>query len=224
MDRRPDQEAQVRVEEGPGAEVRGRRKSAAREWGEALLVAVVLALFIRTFVVQAFKIPSGSMIPSLLVGDHILVNKFIYGVRIPVVDAWILGPWVPQRGDIIVFKYPYDESRDFIKRVIGLPGEVVEVRGNQVLINNRPLKESYAVYERPATSPNPRSFGDPAGPITVPKDKLFVLGDNRDHSQDSRFWGLLDIHKVEGEAFFIYWSWDSQEGRPRWDRIGKIIQ
>lgn len=220
MDRGQERETQVHVE---GVEVRGRRKSAAREWGEALLVAVVLALVIRTFVVQAFKIPSGSMMPSLLVGDHILVNKFVYGVRVPVLDMWIFGPWAPKRGDIIVFKYPYDESRDFIKRVVGLPGEVVEVRGNQVFINKTPLRETYAVYDHPASA-NPHSTGDFSGPVTVPKDKLFVLGDNRDHSQDSRFWGFLDIHKVEGEAFIIYWSWDSKEGQPRWNRIGRLIR
>lgn len=222
MDR--GQERDMQVEDTASAEVRERRKSASREWGEALVVAVVLALVIRTFIVQAFKIPSGSMMDSLLVGDHILVNKFIYGVRIPVLDGWILGPWVPKRGDIIVFKFPHDESRDFIKRVIGLPGDVVEVRGNQAYINNKPLKESYAIYDHSASSSNPHAVGEFSGPVTVPKDKLFVLGDNRDHSQDSRFWGFLDIHKVEGEAFVIYWSWDSKEGRPRWNRIGKLIE
>lgn len=222
MDR--GQERDMKVEDAASAEVRERRKSASREWGEALVVAVILALVIRTFVVQAFKIPSGSMMDSLLVGDHILVNKFIYGVRIPVLDRWILGPWVPKRGDIIVFKFPHDESRDFIKRVIGLPGDVVEVRGSQVYINNKPLKESYAIYDRAAPSSNPHAIGEFSGPVTVPEDQLFVLGDNRDHSQDSRFWGFLDVHKVEGEAFIIYWSWDSKEGRPRWNRIGKLIQ
>ncbi len=224
MDRGQERDRRVQVEETAGAEVRGQRKSAAREWGEALVVAVVLALVIRTFIVQAFKIPSGSMVPSLLVGDHILVNKFIYGVRMPVLDSWILGPWAPQRGDIIVFKYPHDESRDFIKRVIGLPGDVVEVRGNKVYINNKPLKESYTIYDPSAPSSNPHSVGEFSGPITVPQDKLFVLGDNRDHSQDSRFWGFLDIHKVEGEAFIIYWSWNSKEGKPRWNRMGKLIR
>jgi signal peptidase I len=223
MDGGQERKTRVHVEDTAGMEVRERRKSVAREWGEALVVAVLLALFIRTFVVQAFKIPSGSMMPSLLVGDHILVNKFIYGVRIPVLDAWILGPWAPQRGDVIVFKFPQDESRDFIKRVIGLPGEVVEVRGNQVFINGKPLGESYAVYDRSAPSGNPYAVGEFSGPVTVPKDKLFVLGDNRDHSQDSRFWGFVDIHKVEGEAFIMYWSWDSKMGRPRWNRIGKLI-
>jgi signal peptidase I len=219
MNRDPEQETLVGVEE-PAGEVRARQKSAAREWLEALAVAVLLALFIRTFVVQAFKIPSGSMIPTLLVGDHILVSKFTYGVRLPVVDTWVLGPRAPRRGDIIVFKYPYDESRDFIKRVIGLPGEVVEIRSKQVYINGKPLQELYPLYRDPVDRHTP---GEVYGPITVPPDKLFVLGDNRDQSQDSRFWGFLDIHKVQGAAFIIYWSWDPTEARLRWDRIGKAI-
>lgn len=225
MDHEQEREAPVQAGESAASEARERRKSAAREWLEALVVAILLALFIRTFVIQAFKIPSGSMIPTLLVGDHILVNKFIYGVRIPMLDSWIVGPWVPKRQDIIVFKYPHDESRDFIKRVIGLPGDVVEVRGKQVYINGEPLDEAYLPQSRsrPAMAGNPRSPGDFYGPVTVPQEKLFVLGDNRDHSQDSRFWGFLDIHKVEGEAFIIYWSWDTQEGGPRWNRLGKLI-
>ncbi|MEE8225116.1 MAG: signal peptidase I, partial [candidate division NC10 bacterium] len=108
-------------------------------------------------------------------------------------------------------------------RVIGLPGDVVEVRGKRVYINEKPLDESYLVHADPAMRGNPGSLGDFYGPITVPEDELFVLGDNRDHSQDSRFWGFLDIHKVEGEAFIIYWSWDTQEGGPRWNRLGKLI-
>ena len=223
MEREQERETSVRVEETAGVGARERRKSAAREWLEALAVAVILALFIRTFVVQAFKIPSGSMIPTLVVGDHILVNKFIYGVYIPLLDIWALGPWAPRRGDIIVFKYPYDETRDFIKRVVGLPGEVVEVRERQVYIDGKPLDESYPIYKAPVLTANPHSPGDFYGPVTVPEDKLFVLGDNRDHSQDSRYWGFLDIHKVEGEAFVIYWSWDRKDGRPRWNRTGKLI-
>ncbi len=223
MDREQERENRVRMGEASGVKARVRRKSATREWIEALVLAVLLALFIRTFVVQAFKIPSGSMVPTLMVGDHILVNKFIYGVRIPVLDIWVLGPWAPERGDIIVFKFPEDESRDFIKRVIGLPGEEVEFRDRQVYINGEPLGESYAVYKGSAPFRNPHSCGNFCGPLVVPNDKLFVLGDNRDHSQDSRFWGFLDIQKVEGEAFIIYWSWDSGEGWPRWNRIGKLI-
>jgi len=222
MNRDPEQETLVGVEESAG-EVRERRKSGAREWIEALAVAVLLALFIRTFVVQAFKIPSGSMIPTLQVGDHILVSKFTYGVRIPVLDTWVLGPRAPRRGDIIVFKYPHDETRDFIKRVIGLPGEVVEIRDRHVYINDKPLDEAYPLYRDPVEQGNPHVPGEVYGPVKVPEDKLFVLGDNRDQSQDSRFWGFLDVHKVEGAAFIIYWSWDPTEGRLRWNRIGKPI-
>jgi signal peptidase I len=223
MDHDQERKAPVQVAESAVAEARERRKSVVREWLEALAVAILLAVFIRTFVVQAFKIPSGSMMPTLLVGDHILVNKFIYGIRIPVLDAWIVGPWVPNRQDTIVFKYPHDESRDFIKRVVGLPGDVVEIREKRVYINGQPLDEPYVLASPGVRLGGPRSPGDSYGPVTVPKDKLLVLGDNRDHSQDSRFWGFLDIHKVEGEAFIIYWSWDSQEGGPRWNRLGKLI-
>jgi len=212
----------------PGAEptaqpVAVERKSIAREWIKTLVVAILLALFIRTFVVQAFKIPSGSMLPTLQIGDHILVNKFIYGVHLPLLNLWLLGPWTPRRGDIVVFKYPYDESRDFIKRVVGLPGDVVEIRDKQVHINGRLLEEPYAAYKDAAVSSNLHSARDSFGPITVPEKKLFVLGDNRDHSQDSRFWGFLDLRKLEGEAFVVYWSWDSDGMRLRWNRIGKLL-
>jgi len=223
MTHKPEHETLLRGEEPTVVVPPEQGRSAAREWLEALAVAVILALFIRTFVVQAFKIPSGSMIPTLLVGDHILVSKFIYGVRIPGLDTWILGPWTPERGDIIVFKYPYDESRDFIKRVVGLPGEVVEVRARQVYINGTPLDESYLPADDRATAINPQPPGDFFGPVTVPEGKLLVLGDNRDQSQDSRFWGFLDMRKVEGEAFIIYWSWDAGERQLRWNRIGKVI-
>lgn len=225
MDHKQEREVPVPVGESAGSRATGRRKSTAREWLEALAVAVLLALVIRTFVIQAFKIPSGSMIPTLLVGDHILVSKFIYGVRIPVLDTWVIGPWVPKRQDVIVFKYPHDESRDFIKRVIGLPGDVVEVRGRQAYVNGEPLDEEvYLPQPGPARLGSSRSPGDFFGPVTVPEGKLFMLGDNRDHSQDSRFWGFLDIHKVQGEAFIIYWSWDAQEGGPRLNRMGKTIK
>src|SRR3990172_6249222 len=169
-----------------------RQTSTWREYAEALVMAVLLAMFIRTFVVQAFKIPSGSMLPTLQIGDHLLVNKFIY---------WFTDT---QRGDIIVFKFPQDETRDFIKRVIGLPGETLEIRGRQVLINGVPVSEPYAV-----TSDGPFARAgdrDRLGPIVIPPDKLFMMGDNRDHSMDSRVWGFLDIHKIKGKAILVYFS------------------
>lgn len=184
------------------------KKSIVREYAEAIAIAVILALIIRTFVVQAFKIPSGSMLPTLQIGDHILVSKFIYYFT------------EPKRGDIIVFKFPQDERRDFIKRVIGLPGETIEVRDKQVYINGRPLEEPYAVHLDTSILSNPHSPRDQFGPVRIPEGHLFVMGDNRDHSMDSRFWGFLDMREVKGKAFLIYWSWDKQHLRPRWRRIG----
>ena len=171
--------------------------SVLREYAEALIIAVLLALVIRTFVVQAFKIPSGSMLPTLQIGDHILVNKFIYDFE-PV-----------RRGEIIVFKFPQDESRDFVKRVIGLPGETLEIRGRQVLINGAPLEEPYAVY---SDGPFAQTLElEHLGPLVIPPGKLFMMGDNRDHSMDSRVWGLLDMHKIKGKAFIVYFSLRSDD-------------
>lgn len=222
----------------------GRQKSVVREYAESIIIAVVLALVIRTFVVQAFKIPSGSMEDTLLIGDHILVNKLSYGVRIPVVDSKIrlmglVGD--PQRGDIIVFPFPRDPARDFIKRVIALPGERIEVRNHRAYVNGEPLKEPYVrLDERAAMHPSRYSQW---GPDVVPPGKLFVMGDNRDNSADSRDWGFLDSTQVKGRAFIIYWSWDSSEPKfiwlgnipvpnpkavlldgIRWSRIGKLLQ
>jgi signal peptidase I len=172
-------------------------KSVLREYAEALIIAILLALVIRAFVVQAFKIPSGSMLPTLQIGDHILVNKFIYYFE-PI-----------RRGDVIVFKYPQDESRDFIKRVIGLPGETLEIRGRQVLINGVPLKEPYAVYADRSSSPILERVH--VDPFVIPPGKLFMMGDNRDNSMDSRVWGLLDMHKIKGKAFIVYFSIRSED-------------
>jgi len=189
-----------------------REKSVIRQYTEAFLIAILLALVIRTFVVQAFKIPSGSMLPTLQIGDHLLVNKFLY---------WFTDP---QRGDVIVFKFPQDEGRDFIKRVIALPGDKVEVRGKRVYVNDKPVQESYAVHLDPSMQENPHSPRDNFAPVQAPSGQLFMMGDNRDYSMDSRFWGFLDIKKIKGKAFIIYWSWDRERFRPRWERIGKVIR
>ncbi|NIT03379.1 signal peptidase I, partial [Candidatus Saccharibacteria bacterium] len=184
------------------------RKAKVFEIGEVLVTALILALIIRALAVQAFTIPSGSMKPTLLVGDYVLVNKFVYGPRVPFTDSRFFELKSPKRGEVIVFKYPKDHTRDFIKRVIGTPGDVVEVRNKMVYVNGKQMREPYArhsdeyvIYERPS----PR---DNYGPVTVPEDKYFVMGDNRDESEDSRYWGFVDIDEIKGKAFIIYWSAD----------------
>lgn len=206
------------------AEVRNNKKSVVREYGEAFLYAIILALVIRTFVVQAFKIPSGSMIPSLLVGDHILVNKFIYGIKIPFTDIELVSFEEPERGDIIVFKYPKDEKRDFIKRVVALPGERVEIRNKRVYIDGKLLKESNTIFnQEDSFLESSISNRDNYGPVTVPPGHLFMMGDNRDNSMDSRFWGFLEEKKIKGKAFLIYFSWESERYRVRWNRLFKVL-
>jgi len=205
-------------------DIRKKKKSGLRENIEAILVAIVLALFIRTFVIQAFKIPSGSMKQTLLVGDHILVNKFIYGVKIPFLQTTIIPITNPKRGDIVVFKFPEDPSKDFIKRVIGIAGDKVEIRDKIVYVNNKPLNHDHGIhtdsYDLPA-SVQPR---DNFGPVIVPPHKLFVMGDNRDQSYDSRFWGFVDLKAVKGKALMIYWSWDKDNFGVRWNRIGHLLK
>ena len=188
-----------------------KEKSVFREYAEAIVIALILALVIRTLIVQAFKIPSGSMLPTLQIGDHILVNKFIYRFV------------SPQRGDVIVFKYPKDEARDFIKRVIGLPNDKLEIRNRRIFVNDRPLEEPYVVHSDPGVQEESVSPRDFFGPVVIPPGKYFMMGDNRDFSMDSRFWGFLDRSKIRGKAFLIYWSWDSEKFRPRWRRIGMIV-
>jgi signal peptidase I len=267
---------------------RRKEKSQFREYAESIILAVILALVMRQFVVQAFKIPSGSMEETLLIGDHILVNKFLYHFA------------KPKRFDVIVFQYPWEEDRDFIKRVIGLPGDTVELRNRQVYVNGQPLEEPYAQYAPgqsreqdfgPVVVPKkgdvveireqhlylngepvpippgrfyPRDGGmamtgfevfystlsgfavgatleQPAGPFTVQHDHYFMLGDNRDNSKDSRYWGfvqdssdrcywgLLRCPHIKGKAFFIYWSWNragpwwNLVDHIRWGRLGKLL-
>jgi signal peptidase I len=199
-----------------------KRKSLVREYAEAIFIALLLALFIRQFVVQAFKIPSGSMIPTLLVGDHILVNKFIYGVKMPVTGQVIIPVKEPARNDIIVFKYPLNPSQDFIKRVIGLPGDTIEIINKKIYINGKPLANDHGVFlDNRIMKEGPR---DNFGPVTVPPHSLFVMGDNRDNSADSRFWRFVDYKNIKGKAFILYWSWDSEDFSVRWNRIGHLLE
>ncbi len=198
-------------------------KSKLRENLEAIIVAVLLALFIRAFVVQAFKIPSGSMLDTLQIGDHILVNKFIYGVKLPFSDIVIIPIKHPQREDIIVFKFPEDPRKDFIKRVIGVPGDVIEIKDKRLYVNHQLFERDYAIHKDSRILPGNVQPRDNFGPITVPEGKLFVMGDNRDQSYDSRFWGFVDYKAVKGKAFIIYWSWDKNNFDVRWKRIGTIL-
>jgi len=198
----------------------------SRENIEAIVIAVVLALCIRTLVVQAFKIPSGSMEPTLLIGDHILVNKFIYGVSVPLVDKKLMRFSTPRRGDVIVFIYPIDPDKDFIKRVIAIGGDEVQIRDKKIYINGSMIEDPHGVYSEPYVLSDRIRGGsrDNYGPVTVPQDSLFVMGDNRDKSYDSRFWGFVNVNKVKGKAFIIYWSWESLFKNFRLSRIGKLIR
>ena len=230
-------------------------KSKFREYTEAIIIAVFLALLIRAFVVQAFKIPSGSMLETLQIGDHILVNKFIYGLVFPFTDNRILIFNTPRKGDIIVFSFPgnkeirectslssnlsarvgnavkrgnpfylfTDDCRDFIKRVVGVGGDTIEIKNKKVYVNNVLRDEPYTIYKDDKIDPRRDNFG----PFTVPRRSFFVMGDNRDQSYDSRFWGIVDMNEIKGKAFIIYWSWNSEGGlldKVRWNRIGKVLK
>ena len=205
-------------------DIRKKKKSGLRENIEAILVAIVLALFIRTFVIQAFKIPSGSMKETLKIGDHILVNKFIYGVKIPFLQTTIIPVTKPKHGDIVVFKFPEDPSKDFIKRVIGVAGDVVEVRDKKVYVNGKLLNHDFGIHTDSYIFPASVQPRDNFGPIVVPPHSLFVMGDNRDQSYDSRFWGFVDLKAVKGKALMIYWSWDKDNFGVRWNRIGHLLK
>ena len=226
-----------------------KKRSFFKEWIEPLLIALVVALFVRQFVIEAFKIPSGSMIPTLTIGDHLLVNKFVYGPRIPFTDVRIFTWKEPKRGEIIVFRYPEDESVNYIKRVVGLQGDKVEIRKGKLLINDQPTalteisvpdgseqSTAYPFYNKPKVyneqlgtiTHQMQYLRDQSslnfGPLLVPKESVFVMGDNRDNSKDSRVWGFVKYEKILGRALVIYWSWDGNGRWLRWERIGTLIQ
>ena len=214
-----------KVSGGQNAAETERPKSSLREYTEAICLAVILALFIRTFGVQAFKIPSGSMLPTLLVGDHILVVKSIFGLRMPFTNKVVLPIKEPERGDVVVFVYPVDPSKDFIKRVIGVAGDVVEIRSKTLYINGKPASDEHARYDDPEMTSAMVQDRDEFGPVKVPEGKIFVMGDNRDHSYDSRFWGYVDLRAVRGRAFLIYWSrGDDGFLGVRWQRLFDLVR
>ena len=199
-------------------------KSRFREYSEAFIIAIILAMVIRAYVVQAFKIPSGSMKQTLQIGDHILVNKFIYGIKIPYWRKTIVPVKDPQKGDVIVFKFPEDPEKDFIKRVVGVGGDVLECRNKKLFVNHKPVNHDFGVYTDSHIYPKHVRKRDNFGPITVPENSLFVMGDNRDESYDSRFWGFVDLKAVNGKAFIIYWSWDKEKFGVRWNRLARILK
>ncbi len=192
-----------------------RQKSKIREYTEIIVTAVFLALIVRTFIIQSYHIPSGSMKDTLLKGDFLFATKFIYGAKVPFVDVRLPAVREPERGDIVIFKFPGDRKTDYIKRCIALPGEVVEIKGKSVYIDGKKLDEDYTKYIRGGKKDY--------GPERVPEGHIFVLGDNRDNSYDSRFWGPLDKKLLRGEALFLYFSIDYQKHWPRFSRIGDLI-
>lgn len=201
-----------------------KKKGLIREYAESIIIAVLLALVIRTYLVQAFKIPSGSMEDTLAIGDHLLVSKFMYGTKIPFIDNRILKIRDPRQGDVIVFEYPEDPSKDFIKRVIGVPGDVVEGKEKKVFVNGKHYENPHEVHKEKDIIPKEMNPRDTFGPVTVPAGSYFVMGDNRDRSYDSRFWKFVRRDQIKGLAFIKYWSWDRDKLRPRIGSIGNLIK
>ncbi len=199
-------------------------RSIIKEYVEAALWALVLTLFLRAFVIQAFRIPSASMQDTLLIGDFLFVNKFEYGPKIPFTHVRLPGLRQPKRGDVIVFQFPQDPSKDFIKRCIATEGETLEIKDKVVSIDGKALVEPYAIHSDPSIRPAGYDYRDNYGPYTVSDKQMFMMGDNRDNSNDGRYWGPLDMDLVKGHAMFIYWSWDGEKNWPRWNRIFRPIQ
>ncbi|MBI2570067.1 MAG: signal peptidase I [Candidatus Schekmanbacteria bacterium] len=205
--------------DGTGTEVGGGR-TMLREYSEAFIIAIILALFIRTFLFQAFKIPSGSMLPTLQIGDQILVNKIASSSPLPCLGFSLVPLHEPQREDIVVFKFPNDLNRDFIKRIVGQPSQSVRLEGHTLFVDGSAVDEPYAHYERSSAVALRRS----GETYDVSPAHYLVFGDNRDNSQDSRYWGLLPRDYIKGKAFLIYWSWDPTGKRVRTERLLRLLR
>jgi signal peptidase I len=214
-----------------------KKKKAIRETIEAIVIALFLALIIRAFAIQAFKIPSSSMENTLLVGDHLLVSKLsygiqvptpamisIFGIKVPFFTTYLKPLWgEPEFGDIVVFKFPNDRTKDYIKRVIATEGDIVEIRDKEVYINGKAIDDPYGIHLESTVFPRNMDVRDNFGPFKVPDDTVFVMGDNRDRSYDSRYWGTVKLEEIKGKAKIIYWSWNTEDRRPRFGRIGNFI-
>jgi len=188
-----------------------------------IIIHLVLVITVRSVLAQTYKIPSGSMRPTLEIGDHILVSKLTYGIHMPFTDNFLVRFKNPTRGEVVVFIFPEDRSKDFIKRVIGTAGEIIDIRDKKVWVNGQLLEEPYTLPEEAQTMVERFKDMDNFGPVRVPEGKIFVLGDNRDRSYDSRYWGFVDVDDVKGRAVIIYWSWDRKNQRVRWKRMGDSI-
>ncbi|HVN74922.1 MAG TPA: signal peptidase I [Thermoanaerobaculaceae bacterium] len=204
-----------------------------REYYEAILVAVIFTLFARTFVAQAFKIPTGSMEDNLLVGDHLFVNKFIYASHWDTPLHRLMPYRDIRRGDVVVFKYPQEPDRDFIKRAVAIPGDTLEIRDKVLFVNGKEEVNPHLVHKDPVVFPNSQFVSDQArrrdqfGPFTVPPGSVFCMGDNRDNSYDSRFWGPVPRDYFKGRALFIYWSYEAEPNSHEWrgwnDRLRQLF-
>ena len=213
------------------ARARARTKSAVREYIEAIVLAFILTVVIRGLVIQAFRIPTGSMEDTLQVGDFLFVNKMIYGSEIDI--GWQGQRFVyfrfpairePKQGDIIVFRFPEDPARDFIKRCVAVGGQEVEIRDKVLYVDGKPREEPYVVHKDPRVIPRETTQRDNFGPYVVPQGHLFMMGDNRDNSHDSRFWGALPRNLVKGQAMILYWSWDEDRRMPRFERLLRPVR
>ncbi len=251
--RRTSQKQGVPEQEAQGAKRRRAEEGTGRwlwEWVKSISVAILLFLVIRTFAVEAFKIPTGSMEETLLVGDFLLVNKAVYGAQVPFTGMRLPAIENPERGDIVVFEYPKDQSKNYVKRVVGLPGDRVAMRDGELYVNGERLDEDYVQHTQPggdyydhqfewqkdylAPEVDGRTYRptrDDWGPILVPVGQYFVMGDNRDNSQDSRYWGFVDRSLIKGRPLFIYYSFDRSKLRPlpwltevRWSRVGDLVR
>ena len=218
------------VASGAAERARARTKSTIREYIEAIVLAAILTIVIRGLVIQAFRIPTGSMEDTLLVGDFLFVNKMVYGSEIDIGFSgnrlvYYRFPAIrePKPGDIIVFRYPDDPARDFIKRCVAVERQTVEIRDKVLYVDGVAREEPYAVHKDPRVLPGETSSRDNFGPYVVPEDHIFMLGDNRDNSHDSRFWGALPRSLVKGKSMFLYWSWDEERRLPRWSRLVRPV-